>query len=141
MIRSLLHNVNPKSISSYCFLSVSTLYDSFFNFLLIFSRFHIFQQCTYGCLNCCFLHLSSFQQYNNHIFIRLKVKKSCEVISSFEMNTVPSQPPSYSSAFLICSMTIFKALMRAYFLSTDSSTYQGAKVVLVFSIISSMAPS
>ena len=38
----------------------------------------------------------------------------------------------YFSAFSISLITILRALIRAYFLSTDSSTCHGAKIVLVF---------
>ena len=48
--------------------------------------------------------------------------------------------PSYKR-FSISSIKIFRALIRAYFLSLDSRTYQGAVVVLVFWSISLMASS
>ena len=48
---------------------------------------------------------------------------------------------SAQSACSMASMTIFMALMRAKRLSTDSSTCQGAKVVLVRASISLMAVS
>jgi len=47
----------------------------------------------------------------------------------------------FYNLFFISSITISRALILAYFLSFDSTTCHGANTVLVFAIISSIAPS
>ena len=143
--------IAPFSVAKRSFANVSRIFrrsiccsSSVCSFSVIFISANLLQPFLLYCFHVCCVHFSYavlFCLYFFQLFFCFIFFQSASVRAAVYASESFPDAPYYFRALSSSSTTIRSALILAYFLSTDSRICHGAKVVLVFWIISLTATS